>query len=252
MNQKKVLSAVVLAKNESERIGMCLDALAFCDEILVVDNDSSDNTVSVSREHGAKVIRFHSEDFATLRNEALRHVKGDWIIYVDADEVVGKKLSLQIRKTIDSSGQGSAYFIYRINYYLGVRWPGGEWMLRLFRRDALVRWEGKLHETAVTKGKTRRLKGELRHDTHRSLSEMVAKTNSWSETEAALRMSAHHPRITWWRLLRVTLTGFWNSFVRQGGWRAGTVGWIESMYQGFSLFVTYAKLWEMQEKDKKK
>jgi hypothetical protein len=103
----------------------------------------------------------------------------------------------------------------------------------------------------MTVGLVGNLAGELKHDTHRSLEEMVAKTNEWSEIEAELRKSAHHPLISWWRLLRVTVTGFWNSFILQGGWRAGTVGWIESMYQGFSLFITYAKLWEMQEKDRK-
>jgi len=77
---------------------------------------------------------------------------------------------------------------------------------------------------------------------------MVAKTNEWSVVEARLRLDAHHPPVVWWRLVRVMITGFWESFVRNGGWRAGTVGFIESIYQGYSMFITYAKLWEMQVK----
>lgn len=253
MSPKKILNAIVIAKNEAERIGTCIDALSFCDAILVADNGSTDETATVSHNHGASVVRFHTEDFASLRNKALQKVQGDWILYIDADEVVSDGLGREIRAVVDTGkSHVGAYMLCRINYYLGVRWPDREWMTRLFRRTALVRWEGKLHETAVIKGKTEKLNGELRHDTHRNLEEMIAKTNQWSETEAALRLSAGHPRITWWRLLRVTLTGFWHSFIQLGGWRAGTVGWIESIYQGFSMFITYAKLWEMQERVGKK
>lgn len=253
MSQKNLLSAIIIAKNEAMRIGTCIDALGFCDEILVADNGSTDETISVAKAHKAVVVQFHVDNFALLRNEAAKRAKGDWILYVDADEVVSEPLAVSIRTAVDTfqPEHPTSYRLNRINYYLGVRWPGNEWMLRLFKRTALKGWEGELHESAHITGRVGELSGELKHDTHRSLEEMVTKTNEWSETEAALRLSAKHPGISWWRLLRVTLTGFLNSFIGQGGWRAGTVGWIESMYQGFSLFITYAKLWELQEKQKR-
>lgn len=248
MSQKNLLSAIIIAKNESMRIATCIDALSFCDEILVADNGSTDETIAVARAHGAAVATFFVDDFAELRNAAAKRVRGDWLLYVDADEVVSKDLARTIRQTIDTwkPGKPLSYLLHRTNYYLGHRWPGSERILRLFQRTVLKGWKGELHETAVTTGLVGELAGELIHDTHRSLEEMVEKTNEWSETEAALRMASHHPRISWWRLIRVTVTGFWGSFFRQGGWRAGTVGWIESLYQGFSLFITYAKLWELQ------
>lgn len=250
MNQKNSLSAIVIAKNEALRIGTCLDALTFCDESFVADNGSIDETIGEAKKHHARVVAFHEEDFAALRNAAAKSVHSEWILYVDADEVISPELAEAIRKTVNTwrPGDPLSYRLHRTNYYLGKRWPVGEWMLRLFKQDALKRWEGELHETAVTKGRVGQLTGEIMHDTHRSLEEMVAKTNEWSETEAALRLAAHHPPISWWRLIRVMITGFWQSFVGQGGWRTGTVGWIESIYQGFSLFITYAKLWEMQQK----
>jgi len=246
--RKQTISAVIIAKNEGERISICLDALTFCDAVVVVDNGSEDDTAAVARAHHAKVVKVRTDDFSKLRNEALCAVTTDWVLYVDADEIVGDSLAASIRGVLASDEPDSpkSYLIKRINYYLGQRWPGSEWMLRLFMRDALVRWKGELHETPETRGTPGKLAGELKHDTHRTLSEMVEKTNRWSETEAELRLLAHHPRITWWRLIRVTVTGFFHSFVTLGGWRAGTVGWVESIYQGFSLFVTYAKLWEKQ------
>jgi hypothetical protein len=77
---------------------------------------------------------------------------------------------------------------------------------------------------------------------------MVQKTNSWSDIEARLRLEANHPPVSWWRIIRVMITGFVNSYFSQQGWRAGTVGFIESIYQAYSIFITYAKLWELQQK----
>lgn len=75
---------------------------------------------------------------------------------------------------------------------------------------------------------------------------MVEKTIKWSTFEAKLRYEANHPRMTVWRFPKICFLAFYNSFVKQKGWRLGTAGLIESIYQSFSMFITYAKLWEMQ------
>jgi len=248
MSQKKPnVSAIIIAKNEEPRIALAIASLTFADEVVVMDNGSSDNTATVAKRMGATVFSVSEKDFAKIRNEAAGKARGTWLLYVDADEVVTGELGVEISRTIKNPPEYDAYEVNRINHYLGVRWPSQEWMVRLIKRDALLGWEGKLHETARVSGAVGKLTGSIVHHTHRTLSEMVAKTNEWSETEASLRLMAHHPRITWWRIFRVMATGFWDSFVIQGGWRVGTAGLIESMYQGFSMFITYAKLWEMQE-----
>ena len=247
--KKSTLSVIVIAKNEAPRIAKCVAALSFADEVIVIDNSSTDNTAAIAKESGAIVKTTKADGFAMLRNSAAEGIRSDWVLYVDADETVTPNLAAEIKRVVGSSANTETGFeIYRKNYYLGTPWPKGEWMLRLFRTDALDGWQGELHETALVRGVVGRLKGELLHDTHRTLAEMVEKTNEWSETEAALRFVAHHPRMTWWRMIRVTLTGFSVSFFGQGGWRAGNVGWIESIYQAFSMFITYAKLWELQQK----
>jgi len=246
----KDVTVIILAKNEEARIAACLASVAGAGEIIVIDNRSSDKTVAIARKAGADVNEISGTDFSHLRTAGLAKATKEWILYVDADEQITRELRDEIAEVTDSFDPDKdphGYYIERQNYYLGHKWPVKDKMQRFFYRPSLQGWRGALHETAMIKGGEGTLKHPLLHNTHRSLEEMVAKTNEWSETEAKLRYDAHHPRISWWRLLRVMATGFWRSYIREAGYKAGTVGMIESMYQGFSMFVTYAKLWEMQE-----
>ncbi|HVZ58148.1 MAG TPA: hypothetical protein VG935_00130, partial [Patescibacteria group bacterium] len=147
----------------------------------------------------------------------------------------------------------AAYRIPRQNFYLGQHpWPVLEQHIRLFKRDSLIKWHGQLHETPEVKGKVGQLSAVLIHYTHRDLNSMVEKTNVWSETEAKLRLKAHHPEITWWRFPRVMLQAFYHSYIVEKGWKVGTAGVVESIYQAFSIFITYAKLWELQQENRQK
>ncbi len=254
MNHKSLrLSAIVIVKNEASRLGQCLKGLKWADELLVVDNGSTDRTLRIAKEYAAIIVETKGNDFSKLRNLGKEAATGDWLLYVDADERVTPALRREVEKVMqdfDPAKSPHAYFLTRKNYYLGAPWPYKDKMERLFWRQSLHFWKGELHESANFEGKTAVLNEHLLHYTHRNLEEMLEKTNQWSVIEARLRLAAGHPPVIWWRLLRVMSTGFYNSFIRQGGWRAGTVGWIESIYQAFSLFITYAKLWELQEHQK--
>lgn len=249
---KPVISAIIIAKNEEKRIERCLRTLSWVDEIIFVDNGSEDQTVNIAKKYNAKVAVREGIDFQALRNTGRMLAKGEWLLYIDADEEVPDELQKEIKSTIstfDEKSSSHGYYIRRRNFYLGAEWPVCDEMQRLFYAKSLTRWEGKLHETAVIKGFFGKLEVPLIHTTHRTLEEMVKKTNEWSEIEAQLRYEAKHPHVSWWRLFRVIITGFTRSFFCLGGWRAGTRGWIESIYQGFSMFITYAKLWEKQVKN---
>lgn len=248
------ISAIVIAKNEEAMIADCLDSLSFCEEIIVVDGGSQDRTVEIAQRVGAKVFKHETNDFSEMRNAGLQKAMGEWVLYVDADERVSKELQKEITHLITFSGRANivnTYFLRRKNFYFGnYEWPYIERIERLFRKDALKGWKGKLHESPIVDGEIGQLDGFLLHYTHRDLSSMLAKTIEWSEIEAELRFKAGHPPMTWWRFLRVMATAFFDSYIRQRGWKSGTVGLIESIYQSFSMFVTYARLWEMQNKKK--
>lgn len=245
------ISGVVIAKNEENMIVDCLDSLSFCDEIIMIDNGSEDRTIDIAKRMGAKVFSFETRDFSKLRNFGLAKTKGDWILYADADERVTKELALSIKYQILSVKKNmfSAFRIQRKDFYFGnYEWPYIENIERLFRKDSLKGWKGMLHESPIIDGKVGILEGFLNHYTHRDLTSMLEKTIKWSKIEAELRFQSGHPSMSWWRFPRVMLTAFLDSYLKQKGWKVGTVGLIESIYQSFSIFITYARLWELQQK----
>ncbi len=242
------LSGIIIAKNGAYLLKDCIESLHFCDEVVLVDAGSTDNTVTLAKQLGARVVRGTDVDFAKQRNIGMQEAKGEWLLYIDTDERVSPQLKEQILAAIQKDSY-DAFRVKRKNFYLGnYPWPKIEQLERLFKKSHLEGWFGKLHETAKVHGRIGDLHGFLFHYTHRNLTSMLEKTIQWSQTEAQLRLDTNHPRIVTWRLIRVMLTGFFDSYIKQGGWKAGTMGLIESMYQSYSMFITYARLWEMQQK----
>lgn len=244
------LSGIIITGNNEQDIEGCIQSLSFCNEIIVVDGGSTDNTVSLAKKLGAIVISGSSNDFSFQRNAGLKKAEGPWILYLDTDERISPQLTESIQyMLLNHPDSFNAYRLKRKNYYFGTHvWPGFEKIERLFQKDALKEWYGKLHESPRVSGKIGDLEGFLLHYSHKDLSSMLKKTNEWSETEALLRFNHHHPPMTGWRFLRILWTGFYDSYIVQRGFSAGTTGLVESIYQSFSLFITYAKLWELQQK----
>ena len=248
------ITGIIIARNEEKMIKEALESLIFCDEIIVINNDSTDKTKEIAEKNGAKIFDIQTNDFSELRNFGLSKAESDWILYLDADERINEELKTSIKKAASGTSEFSAYFLRRKNYYFGKHeWPQIEKMQRLFKKEKLKEWRGKLHESPVVEGETGELKnGFIIHFTHRDLESMLNKTIAWSTQEALLRYNSGHPKMTWWRFPRVMITAFLNSYIKQGGYKAGTAGIIESMYQSFSMFITYAKLWELQKMNRSK
>jgi len=247
------ISGIIIAKNEQNLIKGALESLSFCDEIIVIDNESKDRTKEIAQKHKAKVYEFKSDSFSEMRNYGLSVATYDWILYLDADERISEELKESIKNILADGSKHSAFFLKRRNYYFGKNeWPYVEKLERFFKKEKLKEWKGKLHESPVIDGDVGELEGHILHLTHRDLESMVEKTIQWSETEALLRYNAGHPDVAWWRFPRVMISAFLSSYIKQRGYKAGAIGVIESMYQAFSIFITYAKLWELQHNQKAK
>jgi glycosyltransferase involved in cell wall biosynthesis len=244
------ISAVIITHNSEDIVADGMDSVAFCDEVIIIDNGSTDRTVELTKMLGARVFEIKTDNFSEIRNFGLKKARSKWVLYIDDDERVTKALKSSILEATDVKiSQYSAFRIRRKNFYLGNHeWPHIEKHIRLFNKNKLKGWKGKLHETPEIEGEVGELDGYLNHYTHRDLSSMTKKTIEWSKIEAELRFKAGHPKMTAWRFFRVMLTAFYDSYIRQKGYRLGTAGLIESIYQSFSMFITYARLWEMQNK----
>lgn len=252
-----MISAVIIAKNAEDKLSGCLESLkGWAGEIVVLDTGSTDKTVEIAKKFGAKVGKFKHADFATWRNEAAKLAKGEWLFYIDHDERTTPELREEILTHTTKHSSPITHYAYDIprkNYVFG-RWlkHGGWWpdkVLRLMRKDALIKWEGKVHEQPKINGNVGSLKNPLIHLKEDNLSDMVEKTNRYSVYEAKLLYEAKHPPVTWWRFLSVMKRELWYRLFTKLGILDGPEGIIYCVYQGYSRFVTYAKLWELQEND---
>lgn len=187
--------------------------------------------------------------FSEWRNEGLKMSTGNWILYVDTDEIVTSELKEVVLECI-SSDKYSAYAIPRKNIIFGQEmkhcglWP--DYVLRLIKKDKLKKWAGDLHEQPIIEGEIYHLNVPLIHYKHNSLNEMVEKTNKWSEVEAKLMFDANHPPMNIIRFTTAGLREFWLRLVVQSAFLDGVPGLIYGIYQVFSKLVSYSKLWELQ------
>ncbi len=249
------ISAVILTKNSENLIADCIDSVSFCDEVIVIDDYSSDRTVELAKHLGASVYPYTSESFAKKRNLGMQKAKGKWVLYLDVDERISPELAVAIQKILERRKDiFAAYRVHRKNFYLGNNeWPTMEKLERLFRKSKFEEWYGDLHESPRVNGDIGEIpEGFIRHYTHQDLTSMLNKTIQWSKIEAELRLHANHPRMSWWRFYRVMITAFYDSYIRQKGYKVGIAGLVESMFQAFSMFITYARLWELQNETAKK
>ena len=249
MDSSQKISAIVLTKNNEDLIKSCLMSLRWVYEIIVIDGGSRDKTVDIAKVFTSKIFTLKEGDFSYRRNYGAEKARGDWLFYVDSDEKVTPALKKEILEEIEET-EFSAYAIPRKNILLGKELKHGGWwpdyVLRLIKRDKLISWEGQVHEQPRIKGEIGKLTQPLIHTSHRTLSEMVGKTNDWSEIEAKLLFKAGHPKMTWWRFFSVAAREFWHRGILKLGFLDGPIGIVEVIYQMYSRMITYAKLWELQ------
>lgn len=246
MNKK--IDVLILASNEEEVIEDAIRSVkGWASNIIVIDSESKDDTAEIARKNGARVVIHKFKDFSDQRNFAISQSSSEWVLYLDADERVTDEFQKEVEKKINE-GRFDAFEIRRDTYYFGKRWGLTDKVLRLVKKEKFEKWEGIVHETAHVKGEVGLISSPIKHFTHRSLSQMVEKTNAWSNYEAKLRFDAKHPKMKWWRFLRVMMTEFLRSYFKEKGYKNGQYGFVEAIYQSYSIFITYAKLWELQNK----
>ena len=249
------ISGVVICFNEERNIARCLESLSFCDEIVVVDSNSTDATREIASQYTDRLIVQEFLGFQKQKQLAVEHARHDWIVSLDADEVISPELATQIKRAIArDDGRVSGYRLDRMTHYLGIWHDAGEWYpdwkLRVFRRSR-GRWTGRaVHEYLEVDGPVEALAGRLEHWNYRDLSDHLQTIDRFSAA-AAEAMHAEGARFRVRDLLFRPLGRFVRGYFLRRGFRKGLPGLIVSLATSFHVFMKYAKLWELERRERR-
>jgi glycosyltransferase involved in cell wall biosynthesis len=222
------LTAAIIARDEAAHIGPCLATLGFADErLLLLDAATRDATASIARAHGARVETRAFDTFAAQRDAALALARGDWVLFVDADERVTDALRDEVLSVI-TSARSSGFWIPRDNVLLGrvVRHAGWypDYQLRLLERSkAHFDPRRPVHEEAIVDGPVGHLEAALTHFNYSSLDEFVLKQERYCRLDARRWLLAYgRPRMR--AIVGQPVREFWRRYVSLGGYREGLLG----------------------------
>ena len=246
------ISVVVITKNEEANIERCLRSVDWADEVIVLDSGSTDRTVEISQELGARVsVTTDWPGFGPQKNRALELATGDWVLSLDADEWVTPDLRDEILNAISDPNGATAFRVPRLSSFCGrfMRhsgwWP--DYVTRLFRRGAARFSADLVHERVIAEGKTGTLREPIMHETFVDLDELLQKMNSYSSL-AAQEMRQRGRKAG---LAGAVLRGLW-AFIRtyflRGGFLDGREGFMLAVATGEGTYYRYAKLMLLDKK----
>jgi glycosyltransferase involved in cell wall biosynthesis len=239
------LTAIILTHNEERHLPDCLATLTWADERLVLDSGSTDRTVTIAREAGARIATHRFENYGRQRQHALTLATTSWVLFVDADERIPAPLATAIRDAI-ASEDAAAYWIARENYFWGHRLHGGGWwpdyQLRLLEvARCAYDPDQAVHEVARVDGPTAQLAPPMIHLNYDDLGEFRAKQRAYAELEAERRHAGGYwvrPR----NLLLQPLREFRRRYVTLGGWRDGPTGLLLCSLMAWYELVTLQRV----------
>jgi len=247
---RPTISATVLTLNNGSTLEQCLKSIAWVDEIVVVDSHSTDDSVEIARRFTSRVFQRQWDGFIPQRNFSKRQATGEWILWVDADEVVSAALRREMEESLtDGPGTTQGFLIPRCTFYLG-RWiRHGGWYpdlsVRLFRAEGHW-WGGEEPHAAVqVKGPVKRLRNELWHFNYASFGQQIRTIDLYAEM-AAEGLHKRGERFRLRKMLLHPIGRFLKEYLVKQGFRDGMPGIIIVVSTMFYVFAKYAKLWELE------
>jgi len=247
MTPRLRLSVALVTRNEEDRLRACLESVVWADEIVVVDAESEDKTVAIAQEFTDRVVVRPWPGYAAQKNTALDLATGDWVLSLDADEVVSPELRAEIARVLAADGPADGYTVPRRNIFWG-RWVrhGGLYpdrQLRFFRRGRGRFVARAVHESVRVEGRVEPADGHLEHRSYRDVSDFLARADRYS-TLAAEEAVAQGRRARVSDLLLRPLGRFLAMYVVQGGFLDGWRGFLLATLYAYYVLIRSAKIWE--------
>ncbi len=253
MAERQKITVIVPTFNEECNLEACLDGVGWADEILVVDSFSVDRTPDIARSRGARFVQHEYVNSAAQKNWAIPQASHPWVLIVDADERVPATLREEILAVLASPDPCDGYRIGRENYFLGRRVRFSGWQndqcLRLFQRDRGRYQDRQVHADVIVPGRVGRLQARLLHHTFRGFDHYMNKFDRYT-TWAAGDRARTTPRVTLAHLALRPAGRFFKQYVLRLGFLDGQAGLIISSLAAYSVFLKYAKLWEMRQRER--
>ncbi|MBU3740724.1 MAG: glycosyltransferase family 2 protein [Candidatus Kapabacteria bacterium] len=237
------ISVVIITRNESANIDRCLQSVAWADEIVVVDSESTDDTVERCKGHGARVVSRPFTGFGAQKNAALDLAGCTWVFSIDADEVVSEELARSIRHAVEHP-TADAYQVRRRFFFLGKRLGHGrgsvDTIVRLVRRGTARFSDALVHEGFEIRGVPAVLDGEMEHYSYDTINQVLEKFNRYTSL-AAVEMRANNRRRSVVGTLLAWPVYFLKFYLLHGQWMNGLHGLVWSVLSSWYPFVKVAK-----------
>lgn len=250
------ISVIILTLNEERNIGRCLRSVGWADEVVVVDSFSTDRTMDICSEGGAKVIRHEYDSDLRQRERGFAVARFPWLLVVDADEEIPPELAAEIREVVARASGPGGYYIPRKVSFLGKWIMHGGWYpghtFRLFRRDSVVVEDAAVHGGYTVRGEKGYLENAMYHYSYDSIAHYIAKMNDYTSLQVSnLVRSKPGYRPGFGKLLVSPLSHFVRNYFTRRGYRDGYQGFLLAVLDAVYALALYAKLWEYRTRDGK-
>lgn len=252
----KKLSVVIITKNASKKIRNCLKSVEWADEIVIVDGHSEDDTVAIASEYTDKILSSDFEGFANERNKGASFAEGDWILQLDADEIVTEGFRERLERILSGDDGGFVSFKFRRkNIFLGRPMLRGGWYhysAHLFKKGR-AHYEGDIHETLIVDGKQGKIEEAVEHYPFDSMSEFIERQNRYTTLQAKemFRKDGSIPEKAILYNLKVKPLKLFNKFyIKKRGFMEGMHGLVFSVMFAWVHYLKWAKYWELKQQDK--
>lgn len=252
---KKIpISIVVITRNEETNIANCLKSVSWADEIVVLDDNSTDSTVQIARLYTDKVFTRKMDIEGVHRNYAYSLAKNDWVLSLDADECVSPELAAELEELFRNTLKDKAYTI-PIKTFIGSRWirysgwyPAPK--VRLFEKRYFKYEEVEVHPRVFIEGSCGHLTKDIIHYSYRNFHDYFESLNNQTTLEARKWFNEKR-KIGLLKTSRKFVDRFLRAYIRKQGFRDGFLGFVISYGSGLYQLMSYAKYWEMLQNEKK-
>lgn len=245
-----MLSVIIITKNEETHITQCLESVKWADEIIVLDSGSTDKTVPICHQFTSNVFETDWQGFGIQKQRTLKKATGDWVLSIDADEIISPELRIEIEQAI-SQNQFDAFLLPRLSSYCGKFIKHSGWypddILRLFRRELGHFTDDVIHEQVIVEGKIGKLTAPLLHESYSDFEEVLEKVNSYSTLQAQ-KLFERGAKSSLSKAISRALWKFVQTYFIKMGFLDGQHGLMLAISSAESVYYKYLKLLELQNK----